>query len=261
MRVALKVAYDGTRFSGSQVQPGVRTVHSEVAKGLAALGAEGEPRLLWAGRTDRGVSAAGNVVVVETDHAVETLLPALTFQMEDVWAWAWAEVDTAFEPRHASRRRYRYHLRSDLDAPALQEVLQVFVGTHDFTAFARLEPGVNPRRSIAAMRVAREGRFLRIDVEGPNFLYNQVRRMVEAGRRVASGDLPAEEVRRALASGGAADFGIAPPEPLVLLDVEYDHLRFQVSDALDRIQERLRRRAEERERETRVLRDLLGGGA
>lgn len=261
MRVAVKVAYDGSRFSGSQVQPGLRTVHSEVAKALVALGAPAEPRLLWAGRTDRGVSAAGNVVAFETSLPLSNLLPSLTFQMEDVWAWAVCEVDEAFEPRHASRRRYRYHLRSRLDAATLEAALQPFVGTHDFTAFARLEPGVNPRRSVHAMRVVRDGAFLRIDVEGANFLYNQVRRMVEAGRLMAEGELPPSEVREALATGRAADFGIAPAEPLVLLDVEYDHLRFHVPEGLDRLQERLRRRFEEREREARVLRDLLGGGA
>lgn len=260
MRVALKVAYDGTRFSGSQIQPGVRTVHSEVAKALVALGAKGEPRLLWAGRTDAGVSAAGNVVVVETDHPVETLLPALTFQMEDVWAWAWAEVDADFEPRHANRRRYRYHLRTDLDAAALEAALQEFVGTHDFTAFARVEPGVNPRRTVTSATVAREGRFLRIDVEGPNFLYNQVRRVVEASRLMAAGYLAPAIVRDALATGRYSDFGIAPPEPLVLLDVEYDKLPFHAPETRGRVQERLRRRVDERERELRILRDLLGGG-
>lgn len=260
MRHAVKVAYDGTRFSGSQVQPGLRTVHSEVAKALRDLTGE-EPRLLWAGRTDRGVSAAGNVVAFETAHPADTLLPALTFRMEDCWAWALAPVGEAFEPRHAVRRRYRYHLRSDLDAKALESALRPFVGTHDFTAFSRLEPGVNPMRTVERVEVARRGAFLLVDVAGPSFLWNQVRRMVEAGRRVAEGDLAEGAIAAALAAGAPADLGTAPPEPLVLLDVEYADVPFHEADASlrRRLFERLRERVREAEREEAVLRALLGG--
>ena len=252
--MAVKLAYDGTRFSGSQVQPGLRTVHSEVAKALRALGASTEPRLAWAGRTDAGVSAAGNVVAFETEHPLATLLPGLTFRMEDAWAWALAEVGEDFEPRHASRRLYRYHLRSDLDAKDVEAAMAPFVGAHDFTAFSRLEPGVNPVRTVSRVGVSRQGPFLLVDVEGPNFLWNQVRRMVEAGRRVAAGELAEAAVRRALADGRPADLGIAPPEPLVLMDVAYEGVAFERPDPAlrARLVTTLRRRQEARELESAV---------
>lgn len=260
MRVALKVAYDGTRFHGSQAQPGLRTVHREVLDAFASLGNH-HPRLAWAGRTDAGVSARGNVVVADTDAPPAKLLPSLTFAMEDAWAWAWAEVDESFEPRHSSARHYRYHLRAGLDAKRLQDAMAPFVGTHDFTAFSRLEPGINPRRSVSAIEVRREGSHLLVDVHGQNFLRNQVRRMVEAGRRVAEGDLAQDEVRRLLASGEDADLGIAPPEPLVLMDVEYPGVRFTPADEAlaRRLFERLRRRRAERELELARMDALLGG--
>lgn len=263
MRYAVKVAYEGARFSGSQVQPGLRTVHSEVARALAALGGPPEPRLLWAGRTDRGVSAAGNVVVLETEHPAASLLPSLTFRMEDVWAWALAPVGEGFEPRHAARRRYRYHLRSDLDAKAMEAAMAPFVGEHDFTAFCRLEPGVNPVRRVDAVRAGRRGAFLLVDVEGPSFLWNQVRRMVEAGRRVAEGELAEKEVRRALDEGKPADLGTAAPEPLVLMDVEYDGLRFEAAEPSlrGRLFSTLRRRQEARGLELAVGDALLGEDA
>ena len=243
MRYALKVAYDGTRFAGSQVQPGVRTVHGEVARALRDLTGE-EPRLLWAGRTDRGVSAAGNVVVLETAHPAASLLPALTFRMEDAWAWALAGVGPGFEPRHAAARLYRYHLRTDADAKDVEAALAVFVGTHDFTAFCRLEEGVDPVRTVHRVEVRRQGPFLLLDVLGESFLWNQVRRMVEAARRVAEGEIDAAAVRAALASGRPADLGTAPPEPLVLLDVRYPDLAFQEADPAlrRRLFERLARR-------------------
>ncbi|HET6403911.1 MAG TPA: tRNA pseudouridine(38-40) synthase TruA [Candidatus Thermoplasmatota archaeon] len=255
MRVALKVAYDGTRFAGSQVQPHVRTVHGELAKALRALGAE-EPRILWAGRTDAGVSAAANVAVIDDPPvAPPALVPALAFRMEDAWPWAWAEVPEGFEPRHARRRWYRYHLRTELDAKRLEDALQPFVGTHDFRDFARVEPGVEPVRTVFSMRARREGPFVLVDVEGESFLWNQVRRMVEAARRVAADELPRAAVEGALATPHGGDFGLAPPEPLVLMDVDYAHVSFTDER---RGLERLRRRVEDEELRLSVLRTMLG---
>lgn len=250
----MKVAYDGTRFHGSQVQPGVRTVHAELARALEALG--GDPAgIRWAGRTDAGVSAAGNVAVLSSDLPPESLLPGLTFRMEDAWAWASAPVAESFEPRHARRRRYRYHLRSDLPEAAMQRAMSSFVGMHDFTAFCRLEPGVDPRRTVESVNVRRAGPFLVIDVLGNSFLWNQVRRMVEAGRRQAAGELHEGAIRAALLRGEPADLGTAPPEPLLLLDVEYDGVVFE--RAKGDVFERLHRKREALDLQRAVTGDIL----
>lgn len=254
MRHALKIAYDGTRFHGSQVQPGVRTVQGEVARALAELG--GDPAgIRFAGRTDAGVSAIGNVVVLTSDLPAGSLLPGLTFRMQDAWVWAAAPVDDRFEPRHARRRRYRYRLRSPLPAAPLRDAMGSFVGEHDFTAFARLEEGVDPRRRVESVGVRRDGAFLVVDVVGESFLWNQVRRMVEAGRRVAAGELPADAIPRALEAAKPADMGIAPPEPLLLVDVEYDRLAF--APAGRDVLQGLARRREQAELENAITGDIL----
>lgn len=252
MRVAVKVGYDGARFRGSQAQPNVRTVHGEVERALRQMGHDA-PRLAWAGRTDAGVSAAGNVVVFETHLDAASLLAGLSFRMADAWAWASAEVGDAFEPRHASRRRYRYLLRTTLDASHVGDALRVFEGTHDFTAFCRLEPDVNPRRTVLSTDARRDGAFVVIDIVGESFLWNQVRRVVAAAERVAAGHVDQKDVEAALASGGGPGFGTADPEPLLLLDVEYDGLAFQRLDDATRATTRLRQRLEEAERRQRLL--------
>jgi hypothetical protein len=80
----LLVAYDGTAFSGYQVQPGERTVQGVLTDALATL-ASRPVRLRAAGRTDAGVHALGQVVSVdEADsvhpdvvmRAMPSLLPA-----------------------------------------------------------------------------------------------------------------------------------------------------------------------------------------
>lgn len=261
VRLAVKVGYDGTRFHGSQVQPGVPTVHGAIVDALREMGQDA-PELRWAGRTDAGVSAAGNVVVLDTQLAPGSLLAGLSHRMEDAWAWAWAEVGPRFEPRHAMRRRYRYFLRTALPAETLAGALRAFEGTHDFTAFCRLEPDVDPVRTVTRTAARRDGPFVVLDVEGESFLWNQVRRMVAAAQRVAEGRASAAEVAGALARGAAADFGTADPEPLLLLDVEYTGLAFQRHEEPARVLRRLARRQAEAERRLRLfatMRDAAEG--
>lgn len=223
-RVALRIAYDGTRFAGSQRQPDQRTVEGELLRGLAKVGAiEDAERsgFQCASRTDRGVSAAGNVVAFDTAFRADVLLPALGATTEDVWPHGLALVPAAFDARRARSRTYLYALPPEgLDEALLRAAFARFVGEHDFRSFARLEPGVDPVRRILHIEVARGEGALRILVQGESFLWNQVRRIVAAAQAVARGDATLEDVDGGL-RGERVDFGTAPPEPLVLMDVDH----------------------------------------
>lgn len=235
-RLAVKIAYDGAPFFGSQRQPGLRTVEQEVVRALQyvkAIPGPHEARFQFAGRTDRGVHAACNVFAVDTAFAPAKLVPALNGAMEDVFAYAVAEVPDAFSPRHAAlRRTYEYYLPNPgLDTRLLQDALARFVGEHDFSAFARLEADRDPVRRIHAIDVDVTGPFLLITVTGDSFLWNMVRRIIEAARRVAAGEVPLVAVDDALAGRGDADLGVAPAENLILAGVEYGpEVRFVTSE-------------------------------
>lgn len=226
-------------------------------RALRAMGHE-DVRISWAGRTDAGVSAAGNVAVFDTHLPPASLLPGLSHAMEGVWTWAHAEVSAGFEPRHARRRHYRYFLPTEAAAEAVADAMRMFEGTHDFTGFSKLEPDVDPRRTVFATSARREGRAVVIDVEGESFVWNQVRRMVSAAARVAEGRVPRKEVEAALATGAAADFGTAEAAGLVLLDVEYSQVSFTRVDDPARALARLARRIEDAEREVKMLHTLRG---
>lgn len=78
-RYALKVYYDGSNFFGSQRQPNQRTVEGELLSAFKKLGAKIE-KFQSAGRTDKGVSAFGNVFAVTTQfelkaRALNSFLP------------------------------------------------------------------------------------------------------------------------------------------------------------------------------------------
>ena len=64
-RYKIKISYDGTNYSGWQVQPRNRTVQGELARAIAKVTDEHEPRVVGSGRTDTGVHAEGQVASVE----------------------------------------------------------------------------------------------------------------------------------------------------------------------------------------------------
>jgi tRNA pseudouridine38-40 synthase len=223
-RVAVRIAYDGQAFAGSQRQPDQRTVEGELLRGLAKIGAIASTEqagFQCASRTDRGVSAAGNVIAFDTAFRLDALLPALGAATEDVWPHALAVVPADFDARHARSRTYSYFLDAPaLDEAALRAALARFEGRHDFRSFARVEPGVDPVRRLLRIEVARAAGGFDILVQGESFLWNQVRRMVEAARRVAAGEASVEDLARGL-RGERVDLGTAPPQHLVLRDVDH----------------------------------------
>jgi tRNA pseudouridine38-40 synthase len=263
-RVAVRIAYDGTRFSGSQRQPDVRTVDGELLFALRKVGAAESAeqcRFQSASRTDKGVSAAGNVVAFDTQFRLDALLPALGAAAQDVWPHALAVVPDGFEARRARTRTYVYFLHDPgVDPAALAAALRGFEGTHDFRAFARLEPGVDPVRTVLRTDARSEGAWHTLTVHGESFLWNQVRRMVSAAQRVGRGEASPEDIARGLA-GAPVDLGVAPAEGLVLQDVDHG-LAWTVSAAArDAARRELEARLLGWERSARVmrtLRDALG---
>ncbi|MEM0449241.1 MAG: tRNA pseudouridine(38-40) synthase TruA [Methanomassiliicoccales archaeon] len=222
-RAAVKLAYDGQDFFGSQRQPEVPTVEAEVIRALRRIKAIEDPqtaRFRTASRTDRGVSALGNVVAFDTSFRGRSLLKALNAVSESVFFYAWAEVPKNFSPRRAQARWYRYFLPCQgLDISRVEKCAGLFLGEHDFRRFCKPD-GWSSVRTLDKLSVTPTGDFLVIDLEAREFLRNMVRRIVAALREVGAGRRHEEDVRRAL-EGEDIQFGLAPPEKLWLMDVRY----------------------------------------
>jgi len=221
MRVALKIAYDGRAFYGHQRQPDRRTVEGECLAALRSakiLRDAGESFFRSASRTDRGVSAIGNVIAFDTSLAAEAVVGAFNDRARDVWAWAAAEVPESFHPRHAIQRWYRYHLFQDLPVPTLRRAAALFVGEHDFRSFTS-DPAGGP---LAVERIDVSGKdgTVVFDIRAVSFRRGMVRRIVSTVLGVTNGLVAESEVRAALL-GARADFGMVRPEPLFLMDVLY----------------------------------------
>jgi tRNA pseudouridine38-40 synthase len=243
-RFALLMEYDGTRFAGSQLQSNAVTVQG-VLEDAIVKATEEASRVAFAGRTDAGVHARGQVAAFDTSSRLdgETLRRALNAWLpEDVAVHDVAEVAAGFDPRRDARRRwYRYvidngavrpalergrawRVAGELDVASMASAARRLVGKRDFAAFAsRLEDEVaSSVRELYGFKVKKEGTSILLDVEANAFLPHQVRRMAGALVEVGRGKLRDEDYARLLDGPPASAGPAAPAHGLYLMRVTYE---------------------------------------
>src|SRR5438093_11966707 len=117
MRVALKIAYDGSAFFGHQRQPDRRTVEGECLAALRAgkiLQNARESFFRSASRTDRGGSAVGDVIAFDAALRGDAVVGVFNDHADGVSACASSEVPGEFTPRLALERRPPHDLNDDV---------------------------------------------------------------------------------------------------------------------------------------------------
>jgi tRNA pseudouridine38-40 synthase len=213
-RYKCTISYDGTLFSGYQVQPNKRTVQLEVEGALKKLHKGNEVKITASGRTDAGVHAKGQVIhydspLVITDEkwvkALQAVLP------DDIVVIKVEKVDLTFHARyHPKGKEYRYFIRRStvkdpftrhyqfqygypLDVDKMREGALYLLGSHDFTSFCSAKTEVVDRvRTITKIELIEDGDELMFRFVGDGFLYNMVRILVgtllEVGRGLRSPD-------------------------------------------------------------------------
>ena len=199
-------------------------------------GPEEEQLLVLSSRTDAGVHVRINGGIVDIEKSLwdalspRKMIRAIDDRLDSNIAFLTVEpVEPDFNPRLALHRTYRYRLEAmefwvEPDHGAFARWLSHFVGTYDARNFARLEEGKNPMRTVlAAQPWMDNGRLMGFEIKGEAFLWNQVRRVANALFRLSVGELEEDDVVQAIRSPlTPVDFGVAPPEWLVLWGVAWD---------------------------------------
>lgn len=239
------ISYDGSGFSGYQVQPNKRTVQSVLEAVLTKMHKGETVRVSGSGRTDAGVHAKGQVIHFDSpliipedkwEKAMNSLLP------EDISVLSVVSVDESFHARfHAVGKEYRYvlHLSSKrnpfqrkfayqypyrLNIQAMEQASKFFLGTHDFTSFCAVKTEVEDKvRTIESIDFTREDELLTIRFVGNGFLYNMVRILVGTLLEVGSGERSPEDIPIILAYKDRRVSGkTAPAHGLYLWEVFYE---------------------------------------
>lgn len=247
----LILAYDGTDFSGFQRQGKTRTVQLVVENVLRELGWQ-QSTLLFAGRTDAGVHASGQVAAISLDwqHSSANLAKALNARLPgDVSVMEVTLAEAEFHPRYdASSRRYQYtiyhaevrhplreryawRIWPELQKERLDRVAALLSGRHDFAAFGRaMKKGGNTIREVFTSRWVAENDTLRYEIEANAFLYHMVRRLVYVQVRYAQKGLSFEEVEDGLNHQTLLKPGLAPAHGLSLVQVNYSGARDEMNE-------------------------------
>ncbi|WDF05485.1 tRNA pseudouridine(38-40) synthase TruA [Shouchella hunanensis] len=248
-RYACKLAYDGTEYSGYQVQPQKRTVQAVIEQALTNIHKGERISVTASGRTDAGVHAKAQVIHFDSplQMAPSNWVQALNVHLpNDVVVEEVSEVAENFHARfHTTGKEYRYyihhgevpnvfrrhyalHIKQSLDVPAMQTAAQYLLGTHDFSAFCASNTAVVDKvRTIASVSLHPNGGELEFTIAGNGFLYNMVRIIVGTLIEVGSGKRDAREIESILASKDRTLAGkTAPAQGLYLWHVDYENNPF-----------------------------------
>jgi len=198
-----------------------------------------------AGRTDSGVHAAGQVVMLTLPAVFKArqVRDALNYHMKPhpVVVVRAIPAPEGWNPRFSAvLRSYRYqiinrrarpallagrawHVGAPLDSRAMHEGAQTLLGRHDFTSFrAAACQAKSPIRTLDRLDVTRDGDVITIEAEARSFLHHQVRNLAGSLRLVGDGKWPVGRLRTVLDARDRSAAGpTAPAEGLCLLRVHY----------------------------------------
>lgn len=221
-RYRLLLEYNGTRYSGWQVQKNARTVQGELIRAAREVTRRDKLELYGAGRTDAGVHALGQVAHLDV---ASTLSPAVLRDRmnetlpSDINVRDVRVASHKFHARHdAVARRYLYQIsrrrtafakryvwwvRDRLDLVAMREAAGQFVGMHDFEAFSDdAADEKSTKVQVDGVTIDEAGALLLVRVTGSHFLWRMVRRLVGVLVAVGTGTLRPDQMAALLRGTG-----------------------------------------------------------
>ena len=246
-QIKLTIAYDGTHYSGFQIQKNGLSVSEVLNEGVSRMAGR-RVTVLCVSRTDAGVHAMGQIGTFYLEHSipVEKIPRAIQCYLpDDVRILKAEEVPLSFRCFQTVGKHYRYVVRTSYESPPfdypylwhlplavklepMAKVISLLEGSHDFRAFTAAHSGKEDFvRTVNNIYVTQKRDDFIFDVWGEGFLYKMVRSIVGCLVDVGRGFLSAETVAEALVTGNRDLLGYtAPSRGLTLIKIYYDEQFF-----------------------------------
>ncbi|MCQ2137575.1 MAG: tRNA pseudouridine(38-40) synthase TruA [Bacteroidales bacterium] len=245
MRFFIQLSYNGSAFSGWQIQDNANSVQAELERALSIRCGE-TVKVTGAGRTDSGVNARNYIAHFDTEYVIEKEPEAFLYKInailppEIVVTNICRTADDAHARFDASARTYNYYLHTakdpfavrslycpyPLDVEKMNEAAAHIIGRRDFSCFEKV--GADNKTSICDVKLCRwemvDGQHLVFTVTADRFLRNMVRAIVGTLLDIGRGKRPVEWIDEVLASGDRCAAGQSVKgEPLFLSDIRYPY--------------------------------------
>jgi tRNA pseudouridine38-40 synthase len=245
-RFKLTIEYEGTRYSGWQIQKNARTVQGEIEEALRTVLKTDSFEFLGSGRTDAGVHALGQMAHLEAPTVLAPHILRMKVNDElppDINILDIRSAPPRFHARHnafarsylyqISRRRTAFGKRfvwwvnDDLHAASMRSAAELFTGMQDLRSFTDDDPEKKSTRVLLEEIELREaGDLILVRVVGSHFLWKSVRRIVGVIVEAGKGNLGEAEIRELLKTHSSTPAGLtAPPSGLFLEKVYYEEKR------------------------------------
>ncbi len=230
--VLLTIAYDGTNYSGWQVQPNGQAIQPIVENALGLLLKE-QVKIRSSGRTDAGVHALAMAAAFTTSKDLPLrayVEGANRFLPVDIAIQKAQIVPDGFKPipmakskhyrysiinssvRSPLDRLYSWQVREPLDLRLMADAASYFVGTHNFSAFRASNCTAKTTiRRIDSVDITQNETLINIDVIGGGFLKNMVRIMVGTLVDVGKRRFVPSQVEALLREGKRKEAGSTSP--------------------------------------------------
>lgn len=245
MRYKLTISYDGTSYSGWQVQKNAVSIQALIQKAIEKT-LQHPIRLTGSGRTDAGVHALGQTAHFDTEKELDERVYPLTLNSllpKDIRIKSIEKVNEDFHARYSAKGKeyhyflytkkimcpfkklYTYHVRGSFDLEKLKQAAPYFIGTHDFTSFAnvKIESPQDAVRTLHSLDVIETEDGVQLIFIGNGFLYKMVRNITGTLLEIARGKKEVLEIPLIFQAKDRKKAGkAAPPEGLFLKRVHYD---------------------------------------
>lgn len=235
------VEYDGSEYSGWQIQPNSRTIQEEIRNAIKTIIKE-DVNLIGSGRTDSGVHALGQAANFKCEGTLE--LGKFIYSLNAILPKSIAirdaeEVPEEFHARFDARKRkylylitkkkspfyykYSYFYTKNLDISGLNKITPELIGKKDFKSFAKeSDENSGTECEIYSAFWSEKRDFCIFSIEANRFLRGMVRTIVGTMLEMERKGLNKDYLREIIFSREREKAGMAvPPNGLFLYKVRY----------------------------------------